>query len=196
MRLQIVGGRWRGRVITAPPIADLRPTSHKVREAIFDLLGARVQGAAVLELFAGSGALGLEAVSRGAASVVFVDRAPECTAAIRRTLAAFDLPPGVSVEILTQEALTAIRRLSRAGRRFDLILADPPYAHPSGDEAVWGKKSLRVLGGHAILAPSGAVVLEHAGGVILPPCVEASGGRPLEQRRLARYGDTAVAFYE
>lgn len=191
MRVRITGGVWKGRALVAPKAPALRPTSQKARQALFNIWGARLPGARVLDLFAGSGALGIEAVSRGASTVVFVERNPACTRAIRESLTRFGLPPGVTVEILTQEALIAIRRLERGRRLFDFILVDPPY------EGFLGRKSLRALAQHAILAPSGVVVVEHAQRFALPETVEGEApGRCLRQVRLARYGDTALAFYE
>jgi len=195
MRIGLVGGVWRGRGLVAPRHRGVRPTPHKVREAVYDILGPRVAGASVLDLFAGSGALGLEAISRGARAVVFVDRAPGCTAAIRRSLERLGLPPGVTVEILTQEAVTAIRRLARARRLFDLILMDPPYA---GGWDAWGK-SLQGVVDHGTLAPSGVVVVEYAQRSAWPAVVvgsEGAGTRRLWRDRTARYGDTEVAFYQ
>jgi len=179
MLIRIVGGVWRGRALVVPKGPAIRPTPHKVREAVYDILGPRVQGASVLDLFAGSGALGLEAISRGASAVVFVDRAPGCAAAIRQSLERLGLPPGVTVEILTQDAVTAIRRR----RVFDLILLDPPYA---GGWAAWGKKSLQVVVDHATLAPLGVAVVAYAQRSAWPAVVvgsEGTGTRRVSMRR-------------
>lgn len=207
MRVQILGGAWRGRPIAVPRGATLRPTAQKVRKALFDIVSPRVPGAAVLDLFAGTGALGLEALSRGAGQVVFVDRVPACTDAIQQTLGQFGLPtapagqaglpaprgvagpPGVTAEVLTEDAFAAIRRLGRQGRTFNLILADPPYG---GFE---GRKSLQAMAGSAILAPLGVVVVEDTRRHHLPALVEGRRGR-LQQSRSARYGDTGLAFYQ
>lgn len=198
MRVQILGGVWRGRPVIVPKVAGLRPTAQKVRKALFDILDGRVAGAAVLDLFAGTGALGLEALSRGAARVVFVDRAPACTEAIRRTLAAFGLPaprssagpPRATAEILTLDAVAAVKRLASAGQSFDLILLDPPYGAPSG------RKSLQAVAASAILAPSGVVVVEAARREVWPAALGDARGRRLAQRRRAPYGDTQLAFYQ
>lgn len=183
MRVQILGGCWRGRPVAVPKVAGLRPTSQKVRKALYDILGARVVGASVLDLFAGTGALGLEAVSRSARSVVFVEREPACTQAIRKTLEAFGLPPAVTAEVLTVDAFAAVKRFAKGHRRFDLILMDPPYG---GHE---GRKALQGVACSAILSPSGLVVIEQARRSALP---EAVG---LWQERVAHYGDTELAFY-
>ena len=193
MRVQIIGGAWRGRVLVVPKGAALRPTSQKVRKAIVDWLGPRVRGAAVLDLFAGTGALGLEAVSGGAASAVLVDRDPACVEAMRRTVTALAPLPPVTVEILGQEVVVAVRRLAAAGRRFDLIFVDPPYDGPSG------RKALQAVSDHAILAPSGVLIFEHAQRTPPAPRVgpKAPAGRPyLVQHRGVHYGDTGVACYQ
>lgn len=189
MRVQLLGGLWRGRPVAVPKVAGLRPTAQKVRKALYDILGARVVGASVLDLYAGTGALGLEALSRGATRVVFVDHAPACTDAIRRTLTTFGLPAGATVELLTQHAVAAVRRLARAGQSFDLILLDPPY------EAPVGRKSLQAIAGSAILAPSGVVVIEVAQRQEVPERLAGPPGRRLAQGRVASYGDTRLVFY-
>jgi len=182
MRVQILGGAWKGRVLAVPKEAGLRPTSQKVRAALFNILGPRVQGARVLDLFAGTGALGLEAASRGAAAVTFVDRSAACTDAIRRTLTAFGPLPEVRTEVVTFDVFATVRRLAGQGQTFDLVLADPPYGGP------WGRKLLQAVAAHVIIAPAGAMVLEGPTGVAPPP--------GLQQIRLARYGDTTLAFYD
>lgn len=117
--MRVVAGAYKGRRLQAPKGKRTRPTADRVREALFSLLGD-VSGACVLDLYAGSGALGLEALSRGAAAVTFVDSDPRAVAAIRRNLEAI----GVEAELRRQDAL---RFLSTAGRRFDLVFVDPPY---------------------------------------------------------------------
>lgn len=144
--VRILAGRWKGRVLLVPPGA--RPTSGRARAALFDLLGTRVAGARVLELYAGSGAVGLEAVSRGARSAVLVE--PDGTA-ISRSLARLLPEPG-EVVLMTDRAETAIRSLSRRSERFDVVFADPPYdRHPDPGE-------LLELAG--LLAPGGVLALQ------------------------------------
>ncbi|MBI4227332.1 MAG: 16S rRNA (guanine(966)-N(2))-methyltransferase RsmD [Candidatus Omnitrophica bacterium] len=186
MRVVILGGVWKGRVVASPREPGLRPTSQKVRAALFNILGPRVQAARVLDLYAGSGALGCEALSRGATAATFVDRAPECAVAIRRSLAALAPPPAVRVEVITADAVAAVRRLAKQGRVFELVFADPPYDGP------WGKNILRALGAHGIIPPAGWLVLECHRGMPPPATVEA----PLIPRRVARYGDTVLVFYQ
>ena len=117
--MRVVAGEFKGRRLAAPRGAGTRPTADRVREALFSMLGD-VGGARVLDLYAGSGALGIEALSRGAASAVFVERDPQAVAAIERNLAAV----GVEAVVVKQDAL---RWLGRADGPFELVFCDPPY---------------------------------------------------------------------
>jgi 16S rRNA (guanine966-N2)-methyltransferase len=173
--MRITGGVLRGRTLRAPR-EGARPTADRVREALF----ARIdpEDAAVLDLYAGSGALGIEALSRGAASAVFVERAPRCARVLRENLAALGLD--ARAEVVVADAPRALGRLAREGRRFDLVLVDPPYA---SEEAV------RALGALARseLLPKGAMVVVESSRRRPPPVV---AGLEVEDER--RYGDTLV----
>jgi 16S rRNA (guanine966-N2)-methyltransferase len=128
--VRIIAGKWRGRPLEAPPGLATRPTADRVRETLFSMLASRLgsfEDLRVADLFAGSGALGLEALSRGAASATFVERDPKAIGAIRRNSDKL----GASAEILTSSALALPR-----SDPFDLILADPPYAPGSGSALV------------------------------------------------------------
>ena len=120
--MRVIGGQYRGRTLTAPRGSDTRPTADRVREALFSILAA-VQGARVLDLFAGSGALAIEALSRGAATATLVDRSPAAVAAIRRNLATLRL----DAEVHQDEALGFLGRARRGARQYDLVFLDPPY---------------------------------------------------------------------
>jgi 16S rRNA (guanine966-N2)-methyltransferase len=121
--VRIVAGTRKGHRIAAPKGATTRPTGDRVREAAFSLIGP-VEGAAVLDLFAGSGAMGLEALSRGAASCVFVERDREAVRVIQANLEKLRLTGAV---VANREAAAALRDDSARGRRYDLVLVDPPY---------------------------------------------------------------------
>lgn len=121
-RLRIVGGRWRGMKIDFPPVDAIRPSPDRVRETLFNWLQQHILGARCLDLFAGSGALGIEALSRGAAAVTFVDREPQVGRHLTQTLQRLGAT-GATVE--TQDAL---RFLERAPQPFDVIFLDPPFA--------------------------------------------------------------------
>ncbi|HEX4780194.1 MAG TPA: 16S rRNA (guanine(966)-N(2))-methyltransferase RsmD [Usitatibacter sp.] len=120
-RVRIIGGRWRSRVLRFPPAAQLRPTPDRVRETLFNWLGQRLDGLACLDLFAGSGALGFEALSRGASRVVMVEKDRAVAAALRESARLLEADP----QILVRDA---IDWLGEGGERFDVAFVDPPYA--------------------------------------------------------------------
>ena len=120
-RLRIIGGRWRSRRLEFPDLPELRPTQNRVRETLFNWLAPRLPGARCLDLFAGSGALGIEALSRGAAEIVFVERRPTAIRALRENLAQLKAE-GARVE--PGEALTWLRQ---PGTPFEIVLLDPPF---------------------------------------------------------------------
>jgi len=148
--LRIVAGSFKGRRLVAPPGTATRPTSDRVREALFSVLGPSVPGARVLDLFAGSGALGLEALSRGAATAVFVDRSQRAIAAIRTNLEAL----GVDADVHRMEAHAALRAALGRREAYDLVFLDPPYRHAAG----LGRKLSETL--LPVLAPAARVVTE------------------------------------
>ncbi len=121
-QVRIIAGKWRSRLLSFPPAAQLRPTPDRVRETLFNWLGQRLDGLACLDLFAGSGALGFEALSRGAARVVMVESDREVAAALRESAQALEAE---GVEIVQSEAL---KYLERAHDRFDVAFVDPPFA--------------------------------------------------------------------
>ncbi len=120
-RFRVIGGRWRGRRLTFPPLAGVRPTGDRVRETLFNWLQPLIGGARCLDLYAGSGALGLEALSRGAGEVVFVDRQPELVRAIEDHLAMLDAVGG---RCICRDADTFLRGRAKP---FDVVFLDPPF---------------------------------------------------------------------
>src|SRR2546423_3851292 len=124
--MRIIGGTAAGLLIKVPKGYDVRPTPDLVRQAIFNSLGARVSGARVLDLFSGSGALGLECLSRGATSVLSVEKSNRHAIMIRQNLASIHLAPE-KFELRPQDVFTVIGQLAADNREFDLILADPPF---------------------------------------------------------------------
>jgi 16S rRNA (guanine(966)-N(2))-methyltransferase RsmD len=121
--VRVIGGSYGGRVLVAPRGRATRPTSDRVREALFSILGARVIDAEVLDLFAGSGALGIEALSRGASRATFVDSSAAAVGAVRRNLAAL----GVEAEVVQARAQSYCRTARERARQYDLVFLDPPY---------------------------------------------------------------------
>jgi 16S rRNA (guanine966-N2)-methyltransferase len=183
--VRVVAGRLGGRRLRAVPGSGTRPTSDRVREALFSVLGERVPGARVLDLFAGTGALAIEALSRGASSAVLVEQAARAVAVIRANLADLDLDDVATVRRTRAETWL---RGQRDGP-FDLAFLDPPYAIPVGLLA----GLLAGLARPATLAPGAVVVVEAAARSEPPPW--PAGLVPDPPRR---YGDTAVhvAAYE
>ena len=174
--MRIVAGSCRGTKIFAPAGLDTRPTSDRVREAAFNLVGP-VDGASVLDLYAGSGAMGLEALSRGAASAVFVESDQDACRTIERNLEKLSLR---SAEVACRDVL---RFLAAERRRFDLILVDPPY---DVVESVAVRLATYLP---AVLAESGVVVLESSSR--LEPELP-----PLALRTSRRYGSARVSLFE
>ena len=176
--MRVVGGSLGGHRLLTVPGKDTRPTSDRVREALFATLGGRVEGARVLDLFAGTGALGIEAMSRGAASAVLVEQAAPAVAVIRANLEALDLDDRVKVRRTRAETYV---RTQRDGP-FDLVLLDPPYATPVGLVAGLLGRLARPA-----LAPAAVVVVEAAARAEAPPW--PPGLVPAPPRR---YSDTAL----
>jgi 16S rRNA (guanine966-N2)-methyltransferase len=174
--MRIIAGTHRGHTIYAPKGRDTRPTSDRVRENVFNILGA-VDGAVVLDLYAGSGALGLEALSRGAARAVFVERDGDAVRAIERNLDKLRL----SATVLRQDAVTALAAEAASGRKYDLVLVDPPYEMYSDIEP----QLARYL--PALLADDGVVVVETDARI--EPAL------PLEQRTSRKYGAARITVY-
>ena len=148
--MRVVAGRFGGRRLTAPPGQGTRPTSDRVREALFSILGAAgvLDGTRVLDLYAGSGALGIEALSRGAASAVFVERDTRAAAVLRGNLDALGLEPG-EAELRRTDALAALRDARTGGETYDLALCDPPYRLAAGLGASLSEALVPVLTPHA-----------------------------------------------
>jgi 16S rRNA (guanine966-N2)-methyltransferase len=181
--VRIVAGEFRGRELVTPAGDTTRPTAARAREALFSIL-ADVRDALVLDLYAGSGALGLEALSRGAARAVFVETNRAAQRAIKNNVATLGLDDRTTLLPLKAEA--SLRALERLGP-FSLVFADPPWADA---QAAFG--ILERLAQATLLAPAARLVLEHAarGG---PLVAEKSLLRPLDTRR---WGDTAVTLFE
>ena len=175
--MRVIAGTWGGRRLQAPPGDATRPTSDRVREALFSILAERVEGARVLDLFAGSGALGIEALSRGAAAATFVDSAPAAIRAVRANLEAL----GAEAEVRRSDARRFLGGASGAARQYDLVFLDPPYrlAGRLGGELTAALP--------AVLAPGAAVI------------AESDRRAPLELELPIlderRYGDTLIRIH-
>lgn len=176
--MRIIGGKYKGRNIVMP--AGIRPTQNKVRKAIFDILGDMTD-LSFLELFAGSGAVGFEAASRGAAEITLVEDNRNALKAIKNNIESFDI---TYCNLYSFDAKRAIQLLNKEKRRFDIIFMDPPYY------IGMSKKTLQMLGGCDILAPNGLLVVQHFKKDELS---DRSGGMELVKR--SRYGDTLLSVY-
>ncbi len=173
--IRITTGIYRGRPLSMP--AGIRPTQQKVRKALFDILGD-IEGLSFLELFAGSGAVALEALSRGAASAVLVEKEPACLDAIRENVAKLGVLNCLLLPVPVHEGM---RMLSRQGKRFDIVFLDPPYG-------AWEpKKILQAIGEYDILGPDGLLIVQHTVSERL------SCGYYLIKE--ATYGDTKLSFF-
>jgi 16S rRNA (guanine966-N2)-methyltransferase len=179
--VRVIGGEFKGRKLSVTRGRQIRPTSDRVREAIFDILGPAWTFPRVLDLFAGTGSLGIEALSRGAEEAVFVEQGKGALAVLKGNLEDLDLKSRSWV--LALPAKKGIAVLGERGEVFDLIFMDPPYG-----KAVVGK-TLEEIERRGILAATGIIVAEHASrDRILVP-------RGLELSQQRRYGDTTVSFF-
>jgi 16S rRNA (guanine966-N2)-methyltransferase len=177
--MRIIAGERKGHTIYAPKGLDTRPTSDRVRENIFNIVAPWVEGARVLDLYAGSGAMGLEALSRGAEAAVFVEADGDAVRAIERNLDKLRL---TRATVLGMHASTGLAQEAAAGRKYDLVLADPPYAMTEYDTLAHYLPR--------VLADDGLLVLE----------TSARGDEPefpgLTTRTTRTYGSTRVTVFE
>ena len=182
MKLKVIGGSLKGKPLASPKGLTVRPTAGRVREAVFNILYSRIQGAVVLDLFAGTGAFGIEALSRGASRVVFVDNSPASLAVIRRNIQACGLEQKAAV--IRQDATRCLSVLP-SGIAFDVVFMDPPY----GRRVI--ACTLAALDESRGLKHGSLVIAEHA----LKESVKSSGDRFFltDQRK---YGGTLVSFFE
>ncbi len=181
--IRIVGGNLKGQTIRVPAGHGVRPTAQKAREAVFDILRERIQRATVADLFAGTGAMGLEALSRGAARVAFVDHQRALMTALEQSIARLK-PEGHTLTI-TADIHLAIQNTDLLGWvPFDVLMLDPPYHVPMN-------RILLSVATAQLLQPNGLAVYEHFHKTAAAPSIG-----PWTLVRTARYGDTAFSFYE
>lgn len=179
--MRVLTGKLKGRLLKSPK-PGLRPTQDKTRKAIFDILGEAIVEAEFLDLFAGSGAVGIEALSCGAASVWFVENDRESLTILKDNLSKLDI---VNYEVLPKDAFLAIEQFGQSKRKFDIVFLDPPYYQELA------KKSLLSLAACDILSPSGLVIIQHFRKDIIPEKTNS-----LELFKQKKYGDTLVSFYQ
>ena len=184
--MRIIAGSHRSRTLQAPAGLSTRPTSDRLRETLFNVLAPRIAGAAFLDLYAGSGAVGIEAMSRGAARVEFVERAPAALAVLRGNLAKLGVTAGFRIH--GGSVGTVLRRMKPdAGAAFDVVFLDPPY-----DAAAEYEIAMRMLGGSEgeLLAPGAVVIAEHRKKERLEDRYGTLG-----RTRLLEQGDAGLSFY-
>ena len=184
--MRIIAGKYRGRKLKSPPSLETRPTSDRLRETLFNILAPRIEGARFLDLCAGSGAVGIEALSRGAQHITFVDRSQKMRAVIEANLESLEVDQS-EIEIVTADAADLLRRVAKKkGEAFDIIFFDPPYLTDY-------HRVMDYVGEHLeqLLSKHGVVIVEHHKKTQLP--VEFSA---LRRYRALKQGDSILSFYE
>jgi len=185
--MRVIAGTYRSRILKSLKGLSLRPTSDRSRETLFNILGPTVPGSHFLDLFAGTGAVGIEALSRGAAEAVFVENHAPAAALIRRNLESLGIRSGV--QVLPVDALRGLEKIAAKRKSgdppFDFVFLDPPYA--AAEEC---SRVLQFLGGAAFLAPTATVIAEHRHTTQLP---ESIGH--LRRTRVLKQGDAALTFF-
>ena len=184
--MRVIAGIYRSRILKSLKGLALRPTSDRLRETLFNVLGDTVVGARFIDVFAGTGAVGIEALSRGASEVVFIENHAPAAALIRRNLESLEIRLGTTV--LAADALRGLEKL--AARRasgspgYDFVFIDPPYA-----EAEEYARVLRFLGTSPLLSSESRVIAEHRWDFALPESA------PLRRTRMLKQGDAALSFF-
>ncbi len=181
--MRIIGGEFRGRRLKTLKSVKMRPTPMRVKEALFNVLGNRIVGSSFLDLYAGSGQIGIEALSRGAKEVVFIDNHPSALRLIHANLGF--LPSEEGLKIPRNNVLRAISSLSKEKKKFDIIFLDPPY------QSRLAKNTLQALAKSDILKTTTLVIAEHYKSLDLEREINS-----LIQIRQERYGDTVLTFYQ
>ncbi len=183
--MRVIAGTYRSRPLAAPRGMDTRPTTDRLRETLFNILAPRISGASFADLYAGSGANGIEALSRSAGHVWFADSAPPALASIRDNLRSLGIAAGYTLD--GRSVAASLRRAVAQGVTFDIVFLDPPYAAAKEYAATLG-----LLGGEcaALLGPDSIVIAEHRR---KQPLAETYGR--LQRTRLREQGDAALSFY-
>jgi 16S rRNA (guanine966-N2)-methyltransferase len=179
----VIAGKFRSRRLKGPGLLRLRPTSDRLRETLFNILGPAVEDSLFVDLYAGTGAIGIEAISRGAREVIFIESNVKAARLARENLASLGIRGGA--ELLQADALAGLEKL--AGRHLvaDFVFLDPPY--DAKDEHL---NALEYLDASHLVAPGGMVIVEHRNKTELPERLER-----LERARLLEQGDASLSFY-
>ena len=180
--MRVIAGTFKGRKLKSPPSMQVRPTSDRLRETLFNVITPRISGARFLDLCTGSGAVGIEALSRGASFVTFVDRSRKMCGLVEANLDLCRIPEDQTAVVNTT-AEDFLKQSNRSGAAWDIIFFDPPYAHDYVDV-------LKLIAEHDLLTKDGLLIAEHHHKKELPQKVGA-----LKQTRVLKQGDSALTFY-
>ncbi|MGB2599574.1 MAG: 16S rRNA (guanine(966)-N(2))-methyltransferase RsmD [Candidatus Omnitrophota bacterium] len=180
--MRIIAGEFRGRKIKQPESDQVRPTKDRIREAVFNIITELVPDANVLDLFAGSGAFGLEALSRGAKKAVFVEQGRENGGVIEENIKSLDV--GDRAKVIISDVFKSLEELKEEKETFNLVFADPPYLKSVA------KKTLIKINHYDILNHSGSLIIEHHTGESLP---DSEGDVSIVKRKT--YGNTSISIY-
>jgi 16S rRNA (guanine(966)-N(2))-methyltransferase RsmD len=186
IKMRVIAGAFRSRQLSAPRGMQTRPTSDRLRETLFNILAPRLDGCRFVDLYAGTGAVGIEAISRGAEHVWFAENAEPALAALRQNLAALKISRGFTLEDRGVGAM--LQRLGKLPQPVDLVFLDPPYE--AEDEYAGTLNFFGSVRGRALLVPDALVVAEHSSKVKLAMRYGA-----LEHTRLVKQGDAALSFF-
>lgn len=181
--MRVIAGRYKSRRLEAPPGMATRPTSDRLRETLFNVVAPHIQDSVWLDLFAGSGAVGIEALSRGARSVSFVESSSAAARTIRKNLRSLDIEEGF--EVIEREAGTALRMLDAQAVSYDFCFLDPPYRKMGDYEQILG-----FLSQSRLITPESEVIAEHD--KHFDPGNEFGS---LRRHRVLRQGDAVLSFY-
>ena len=192
--MRVIAGTFRGRRLATPKGSRLvRPTADRVKESIFSILQERIVDANFLDLCAGTGSMGIEALSRGAKHVTFLERDSRCIEIIERNLHTCDLltESNARYHLLRRDVVKGITDLCKRSTVFEIIYFDPPYRVDLSGGSQLYTTCLSLLAENSLLCIGGILLVEHAKQVLLPDIIGS-----LKRSRQARYGDTVVSFYE
>jgi 16S rRNA (guanine966-N2)-methyltransferase len=181
--MRVIAGKFRSRVLKGPGKLRLRPTSDRLRETLFNILGPSVEDSLFVDLYAGTGAIGIEAISRGARETVFVESHAATARLLQQNLTALGIRDGA--ELIEADAVRGLEKMAVKRRIADFIFLDPPYAEE--DEHL---RAVEFLDASHLVAPRGIVIVEHSSKMELPKRFAR-----LECTRLLEQGDAALSFY-
>lgn len=181
--MRVIGGLFRGRRLRAVEGQAVRPTSDRLRETLFNVLAPRIDDARFLDICAGSGAVGIEALSRGASRATFIDASRRACSVIEANLAALDITNQAT--IINRDAVAALKRLASEGEQFDIVFFDPPYQSEIYSQVI------ELLGASTLLDDGACVIVEHRAKT--PPASESG---ELRAYREIKQGESALTFYE